>query len=164
MAAGVYSSSPANTIADNYCKAAGSNADIQIANGSTDTRMSGNILAGSGRISKGGNGSLAGPGQWTPLATDLVDQTLVIGDAFVRFGRESGGKMAWGPGNGAQDVKLYRAGVGLLKTDGRVVAASGLGVGNSVLATTPGSVTRKIQVFDGNGISLGYVAVYDEIG
>lgn len=47
--------------------------------------------------------------------------------------------------------------------DGILVAEAGLGVGNSASATTPGSVVKKIQVFDGDGNSLGYVPVYDAI-
>lgn len=38
-----------------------------------------------------------------------------------------------------------------------------LGVGNSASATTPGTVTKKIEVFDASGASLGFVAVYDAI-
>ena len=38
-----------------------------------------------------------------------------------------------------------------------------LGVGNSAAATTPGSVVKKIEVFDASGISLGFVPVYDAI-
>ena len=30
-------------------------------------------------------------------------------------------------------------------------------------ATTPGSVAKKMQVFDETGASLGYVAIYDAI-
>jgi hypothetical protein len=41
--------------------------------------------------------------------------------------------------------------------------AKGIGVGNSVAATTPGSVTKKIQVFNEAGTSIGYLAVYDGI-
>lgn len=45
---------------------------------------------------------------------------------------------------------------------GRVSAGS-LGVGNSVAATTLGSVVKKIEVFDAAGTSLGFIAVYDSI-
>ena len=38
-----------------------------------------------------------------------------------------------------------------------------LGVGNSASATTPGTVTKKMQVFDASGASLGYVPIYDAI-
>jgi hypothetical protein len=38
-----------------------------------------------------------------------------------------------------------------------------LAVGNSAAATTLGSVTKKIQVFDVNGTSLGYIPVYNSI-
>lgn len=38
-----------------------------------------------------------------------------------------------------------------------------LGVNNSAAATTLGSVTKKIEVFDAAGNSLGFIAVYDSI-
>jgi hypothetical protein len=38
-----------------------------------------------------------------------------------------------------------------------------LGVTNSAAATTLGSVTKKVEVFDGSGTSLGYVPVYGSI-
>lgn len=46
---------------------------------------------------------------------------------------------------------------------GKVLATGGIGVGNSAAASTPGSVVKKIQVFDASGNSLGYVPVYDAI-
>lgn len=38
-----------------------------------------------------------------------------------------------------------------------------LGVNNSAAASTPGTVTKKIEVFDASGNSLGFIAVYDGI-
>ncbi len=38
-----------------------------------------------------------------------------------------------------------------------------LGVGNSAAAATPGTVTKKIEIFDAAGASLGFIAVYDAI-
>lgn len=38
-----------------------------------------------------------------------------------------------------------------------------LGVGNSASATTLGTVTKKIEVFDAAGASLGFVPIYDAI-
>jgi hypothetical protein len=38
-----------------------------------------------------------------------------------------------------------------------------LGVSNSASATTPGTVVRKIEVFDGRGSSLGFLPVYKSI-
>jgi len=46
---------------------------------------------------------------------------------------------------------------------GKVLTTAGLGVGNSVAATTPGTVTKSIEVFDAAGVSLGFIAVYDAI-
>lgn len=43
------------------------------------------------------------------------------------------------------------------------LASGTLGVANSAAATTPGSVVRKIEVFDASGTSLGFVPVYSSI-
>jgi hypothetical protein len=40
-----------------------------------------------------------------------------LGDSFARFTVGSDGKVQWGPGNGAPDTNLYRAGAALLATD-----------------------------------------------
>lgn len=50
-----------------------------------------------------------------------------------------------------------------LATGFKLLATGGIGVGNSAAATTPGSVTRKIEIFDAAGASLGFVPVYDAI-
>lgn len=38
-----------------------------------------------------------------------------------------------------------------------------LGATHVTAATTPGTVAKKIEVFDAAGVSLGFVAVYDAI-
>lgn len=45
----------------------------------------------------------------------------------------------------------------------KIIATAGLGVGNSVAATTPGSVVASIEIFDASGASLGFIPVYDSI-
>lgn len=42
-------------------------------------------------------------------------------------------------------------------------ATDGLRVSNSVAGDTPGTVVASIEVFDADGNSLGFLAVYDEI-
>jgi hypothetical protein len=72
----------------------------------------------------------------------------------VQFGGATGGytfKIA--------DVEKVR-----INYQGNLSIAGKLGVGNSAAATTPGSVTKKIQVMAADGTtSLGYLAVYDAI-
>lgn len=46
---------------------------------------------------------------------------------------------------------------------GKLLVSGALGVGNSAAATSPGTVTKKIEIFDAAGASLGFVAVYDAI-
>lgn len=89
--------------------------------------------------------------------------SLVTGDTFDRFRRYASGLQEWGPGNAARDTNLYRLSANVLATDDKFVAAAGIGVGNSAAATTPGSVVRRIEVFDATGASLGFIPVYSSI-
>lgn len=61
------------------------------------------------------------------------------------------------------DLSDANFGANNVVTTGKVLATAGLGVGNSATAATPGTVIKKIQVFDASGTSLGYIAVYDAI-
>lgn len=45
----------------------------------------------------------------------------------------------------------------------KTLLTGSLGVGNSAAATTPGSVVKKMEIFDAAGTSLGFVAIYDAI-
>jgi len=76
------------------------------------------------------------------------------------------------PTNGSEDVdvKIVAKGGGTLAELARFKGATrhllvqgGLGVGNSAAGTTLGSVVKKIEVFDENGNSLGFIPVYDSI-
>lgn len=48
-------------------------------------------------------------------------------------------------------------------SSGTALFVGGIGVGNSASATTLGTVTKKIEVFDAAGASLGFVPIYDAI-
>ncbi|MEU4776033.1 right-handed parallel beta-helix repeat-containing protein [Micromonospora sp. NPDC023644] len=63
----------------------------------------------------------------------------------------------------ADTVIIRRSGPGQIRTEGKLIAVGGIGVGNSAPATTPGSVVRKIEVFSSTGASLGWVPVYNTI-
>lgn len=57
-------------------------------------------------------------------------------------------------GAGSAQAKVSPAGV---------LSAPKLGAGNAAVASTPGSVVRKLEVFDQSGASLGFLAVYGSI-
>jgi hypothetical protein len=54
-------------------------------------------------------------------------------------------------------------GVASTRAGQMLIAQGGLGIGNAVSATTPGSVVKKVQIFDNFGNSLGYLPVYSSI-
>lgn len=61
------------------------------------------------------------------------------------------------------DTNLYRSAANRLRTDDMFVANLGIGVGNTAAATTLGSVTRRMEVFDAAGASLGFIPIYNSI-
>lgn len=61
------------------------------------------------------------------------------------------------------DTNLYRSAADQLKTDDKLIAVAGLGVGNAASATTPGTVVKKVEIFDASGVSLGFIPVYSSI-
>jgi parallel beta-helix repeat protein len=65
--------------------------------------------------------------------------------------------------NPAETVLMYRSGPAQVKTNAKLIAAGGIGVGNSAPASSPGSVVRKIEVFSATGASLGWIPVYNSI-
>lgn len=89
-------------------------------------------------------------------ATDTAVASKVTGDSVNRVNQKADGETDYGPGDGVADLTTKRAAAG-------VFSVTKLGVGNSAAATTPGSVAKKIEVFDDAGASLGFIAVYDGI-
>ncbi len=100
-------------------------------------------------------------------STDIVEYIkLHTGSGSPDYGyfkRFASGKMQWGNQDDVFDTTLERASAGVLKTTGKVTATAGLGVGNSAAAGTPGTVVKKVEIFDAAGTSLGFIAVYDAI-
>ena len=47
-----------------------------------------------------------------------------------------------------------------IRADGKGLFTGGIGVGNSVTAASMGALSRRVQVFDENGNSLGYMPIY----
>lgn len=53
--------------------------------------------------------------------------------------------------------------VGCVDKDGKGRFTGGIGVGNSAAGASLGTVTKKMEVFDAAGASLGFVPIYDAI-
>ena len=137
----------------------------------TGVDVSFNNVTVSGVLTTTGAVVLNGGGAWAglmdaagSLATSSVFGTLVTGDTIDRLRVRADGRHDWGPGlNGARDTNLYRSGVGVLSTDTNLRVGGNLGVGNSAAATTLGAVTKKVEIFDPSGVSLGFIPVYNSI-
>ena len=90
----------------------------------------------------------------------------VAGQTYKRFRLSlSSGQMAWGSGTANYDTTLTRLANQGLKTERKLLATEGIGVGNTSTATTipTSNLVRKMQVFDENGLSLGYIPIYSSI-
>jgi hypothetical protein len=117
------------------------------------------VLSLSGGATYNG-GTIRGNGS---TSTSTLLAGMVSGDQFDRWRLDTSGMLNLGPGNATRDTNLYRAGVGTLKTDTSLRVGGSLGVGNSLAATTPGAVVRKVELFDAAGVSLGFLPVYNSI-
>lgn len=97
----------------------------------------------------------------------ITDPTLAmfqVGDTNPRFKIDKQGRVWLGAGGAtAPDVELKRFAADVGGTVDKWVSTAGLGVGNSAAATTLGSVTKKIEIFDTAGASLGFIPVYGSI-
>lgn len=147
-----------------------------VSNSSPTTSYVGAVLQTPGNLVVGGTGNFTGAVTFQSGAvfnadsdyrmgatSDIVIQSRVTGDALARFSRTTTGVMQWSNGTDPADTNMYRGGVGLVKSDHKIVATLGLGVGNSAAASTLGTVVKKMQIFDSGGASLGYIAIYDAI-
>jgi len=97
--------------------------------------------------------ALIGKGEIHVLMSDQVSKSWTFGLEAVsgefRIAPHYGSLL------GAQGLKITPA--------GKVLAVGGIGVGNSAAASTPGTVVKKMEVFDADGNSLGFVPIYDAI-
>ena len=67
--------------------------------------------------------------------SDEAISARVAGDTIPRFRIDAGGRITWGDGAAAGDVKLYRATTGAIVTDGYFAASGGLQT--SVVSASP---------------------------
>lgn len=69
----------------------------------------------------------------------------------------------WWQTDGGGDIGRASLRPNVIRVKDKLLATGGVGVGNSAVATTPGTVVKKIEIFDASGVSLGFIAVYDAI-
>lgn len=163
----IFVDAPSCHVFGNYLD--GTNEDIGLGTGATNTYLADNVyvnqkvqfLAGSTRfpITRYGR-----------AANEVIEASAlsngIQGPGFYKFVRTADGTMRWGADGSILtdgDTNLYRSAADQLKTDDKLLAALGIGVGNAVAATTPGAVVKKMEVFDASGVSLGFVPIYGAI-
>jgi hypothetical protein len=127
----------------------------------TTNAVVGIVMAGTGRMywSAGGNymANHGASGLFTVTSGWRAD--VASGNAFLI--NTAGARLAFSVG-GTTDY-LFGDGATIVKAAGKFTAAAGIGVGNSAAATTPGTVVKKMEVFDAAGASLGFIPIYNAI-
>jgi hypothetical protein len=82
----------------------------------------------------------------------------------VRFSDHNAGPQRVMIGAGIDGIKMGAAADAIVqRAAAGVVNLGKLAVTNTAAATTPGAVTKKMEVFDATGASLGFVALYGSI-
>lgn len=127
-----------------------SGTDTNVFNGSAGKLVAGMFTA---KENATGKGFVYAPA----TATGSAFRVDVGSETNPRFTIRNDGLLAWGAGGAsATDATVGRAAAG-------VVSVGKLAVTNSAAASSLGTVAKKIEVFDGSGNSLGFLAVYDAI-
>jgi hypothetical protein len=85
------------------------------------------------------------------------------GEAYPRLEINRSGQINLGGGTGNPDCTLYRSAANIFGSGNKFVFLAGFGVGNSAAGNTLGSLVKKVEVFDENGASIGFLPVYDAI-
>ena len=99
-------------------------------------------------------------------AYSQILQSFVSGESYARLQIYSDGKIIFGNGAETAKVKLELFNNNALKlVNGSLLLGTGktIGIGNSTTATTPNNVIGKFEILNENGVSLGYVPIYDRI-
>ncbi len=87
----------------------------------------------------------------------------------VAVGMAPGAMLSFNDSSTNQNIKFDSTNIlittsGAVKTGSKLLTTSGLGVGNSAAASVAvGSLTKKIEIFDDTGASLGFIPVYSSI-
>lgn len=89
--------------------------------------------------------------------SDEAISARVAGDTIPRFRIDAGGRITWGDGTAAGDIKLYRATTGAIVTDGYFSASGGLQT--SVVSASPTvSLPNGALIVDNSSNSLYFRA------
>lgn len=102
----------------------------------------------------------------SPDAYSQILQSFISGDSYARLQIYSDGRIIFGNGKETAKVRLELSNNNALKLmNGDLILANGktLGIGNSANATTPNNVVAKFEILNENGVSLGYIPIYDRI-
>lgn len=149
-----------STLSTNVIKISDYNNGYQYTwNGKYSTSLPYNMVAGYGNLTINYLPDLDNPSN-----TSYVMQTRKIGESKTRFALRGDGRLEWGPGGSASiDAYLQRYGNGIIGTPGKLVASRGLCVGNTSSSSpdvTRTTKTRKMEIFDSSGTSLGFIQIY----
>lgn len=100
----------------------------------------------------------------TLSSTELLFRNGLIDTGYQLSINPVNGALRFADGANPSDVNITRNRPGSLLCSGVMGATGGFAVGNSAVATTPGTVTRRIEVFNSaTGNSIGFIPVYDTI-
>jgi len=134
--------------------------------GSSDVSLKWSVRASDGMLQWGpgnaGQDTNLYRSQAGALKTDGHILVGVPGDTYGRVRLFSGtnGEISFGPGGASGfDSQIYRSAANQLKTQGMFIVST-FGISNYTSAAVGGSNIAKFPVYDGTGVLIGYVPIY----
>ena len=90
-------------------------------------------------------------------------QSFVDGDSYARLQIYSDGRLIFGNGKDGASIRFEVFDKDSLKLNGNLLTSKKIGVGNTEVATSLGKVVKKFEILNDNGVSMGYIPIYDNI-
>ncbi|MER5715708.1 hypothetical protein [Streptomyces sp. NPDC002132] len=118
---------------------------VQIPNSSSTFNADLDLTSGK-QLNIGSSGSNAAVAVVMATATDDLVSGRVSGDTQSRYLVEADGATYWGPGNAVSDIKLYRSGAGVLRTDTAFYIGTNLTVAGSAGVTGAASIGGNLTL------------------
>lgn len=100
----------------------------------------------------------------SPDSYSQILQSFISGESYARLQIYSDGRIIFGNGKSNASIRFEVFDENSLKlSNANLFISKKLGVGNTESATTLGTLIKKFEIVNENGVSMGYIPIYNSI-